>query len=244
MSIKIRKGMFETNSSSAHVLVISKSKLLDKYCAEDEIRKHMNSHYEYIVAKHKKELIFERYPFMFLNSINDKIRFLSAYTCGENKDKILKILQKVCPECRRLIYPTETDTKIFNRTSGEEIDRDILSYSTASYGNDNIIETDNRLIDDIEFKNTEIPYYGYVDHQSSNLLCNLGKNNNLTLQNIILNNTIFIIIDGDEYDSWRKLKECGLVNADEIKKEYYNEKIVSAIEEEEDEDAKDKKGDV
>lgn len=219
MSVKIRKGMFETNSSSAHVLAIRKKILEDRdYPIADEIRSHIDTQYSYIVAKHKNDLRFERWPFDLLTSINDKIRYLSAYSDGEDNDEILKILQSYCPECKRLIFPTEKDVKFVNRTTGLEVDRNFI-VDTFYLSKEWLVEMNGCLTDDIMELTVRNPYYGYVDHQSCGLLYQTGKNGKPSLKDIIVNKNIFIVIDGDEYCNWRKLAMAGLIDPNQLEHE-------------------------
>lgn len=59
--------------------------------------------------------------------------------------------------------------------------------------------------------------YGHVDED---ILTPFLKNNNVTLREFLTNSKYVVIVDGDEYCIWHGMKESGLVNLNEIEKEY------------------------
>lgn len=60
-------------------------------------------------------------------------------------------------------------------------------------------------------------YYGSVDED---ILTPFLKEENISLKEFLINKKYVVIVDGDEYCIWDSLKESGLVNIDEIEKEY------------------------
>ncbi len=74
-------------------------------------------------------------------------------------------------------------------------------------------------IKEIEFpKNwdSEEPFYGSIDHQSDGFIANYIDENKISFKEFLFNTKYKIIIDGDEYGIWEKMKEAGLINTNEI----------------------------
>lgn len=59
--------------------------------------------------------------------------------------------------------------------------------------------------------------YGYVDED---ILSPFLKAEDISLKEFLTNKKYVVIVDGDEYCIWNSLKDSGLVNIDEIEKEY------------------------
>ena len=55
-----------------------------------------------------------------------------------------------------------------------------------------------------------------IDHQSIGMLQHFIEKNNLTIEEALFNNKYIIIIDGDEYNTWRKMINCGLIDKDKL----------------------------
>lgn len=66
-------------------------------------------------------------------------------------------------------------------------------------------------------ENDERVSYGSVDED---ILTPFLKNTGITLKEFLTNKKYVVIVDGDEYCIWNSLKDSGLVNIDEIEKEY------------------------
>lgn len=103
MKRQIRKNVFETNSSSMHSLVITKTS--DKYTSE-EIMKDIylsndkNTNEEDCIWKiwDEDKLYFGRSPFKVLSSFRDKWLYALASLVGEYNDKVYKELERVARE--------------------------------------------------------------------------------------------------------------------------------------------------
>lgn len=55
-----------------------------------------------------------------------------------------------------------------------------------------------------------------IDHQSVGMLQHFIEKNNLTIEETLFNNKYIIIIDGDEYNTWGKMINCGLINTNNL----------------------------
>lgn len=59
-----------------------------------------------------------------------------------------------------------------------------------------------------------------IDHQSAGLLTNFLKDKGISLKEFLTNKKYTIIVDGDEYDTYRRMKNSGFINLDFIVEEY------------------------
>lgn len=66
-----------------------------------------------------------------------------------------------------------------------------------------------------------------IDHQSIGMLKHFIQKNNITIEEALFNNKYIIIIDGDEYNTWGKMINCGLININNLedlgKDSYFND---------------------
>lgn len=94
MKYQIRKGCFETNSSSAHSLIVTK-KNSNVRMTQKEIRDEFYLNEDWYKERHKnneKEIVkidpwdneFGRSPFTVLTSFEDKLAYAVAEYCGDN----------------------------------------------------------------------------------------------------------------------------------------------------------------
>lgn len=64
-------------------------------------------------------------------------------------------------------------------------------------------------------------YYGYVDGESAQMIKKFFDKNDISFENFLLNKKYVIILDGDEYNMWETLRECNLINFNNIVEEYW-----------------------
>ena len=186
MKRQIRNGVFETNSSSMHSLVIRKS---NEYYTNEELHENLwLSDGKWEIWKDDR-LTFGRYPFNCLCTFESKVRYAIASLCGYRRDaaekfeEIKNLVLEIIPDCRSIELPT-----------------------VYLYGEDEDGEDDE-----------EVVCYGYVDED---ILSSFLENENISLKEFLTNKKYVVIVDGDEYCIWKSLKESGLVDANEIEKEY------------------------
>ena len=180
MKIKIRKGVFETNSSSMHSLVVKKE---NEYYTQEEMTERMylddNGVWE---IWDEEDLHFGREPFQCLGDFSEKVKYAIASLCGYNDnaketfDDIVKLVHEICPACTDISLPS--DYRPLDRT-----------------------------------------YYGYVDED---ILSSFLAKENITLKEFLSNKKYIVIVDGDEYCIYESMKRCGMINTDNIEKEYPN----------------------
>ena len=103
---QIRRGVFETNSSSSHSLVIKKDgshytqeEMLESLWLDDDGTWEIWS---------EEELRFGRFPFRCLETFESKARYAIASFCGytpENFDEVESVIKEIIPECTNIKLP-------------------------------------------------------------------------------------------------------------------------------------------
>lgn len=155
MKISIRQGVFETNSSSMHSLCILNH-------SDKNIDIYTNKIDENGIWKFEEgELDFYRYPFRFLRTFEDKVKY--AIANYESIILIADIVKKYNPNFVRFEF-------------------------AKSHG--------------------RIDTGGTDDYALNSWL----ENNNITLEEFLINPRYAVICDGDEYCTFDKLIDLGLIN--------------------------------
>lgn len=166
VKIQIRQGVFETNSSSMHSLCIlnHSNKNIDTYTNKiDE-----NGIWKF----EEGELDFYRYPFRFLRTFEDKVKYAIADYCGLDRD-----YKSICEDISPIIDVVKKYNLNFVRFEFAESDGEIDTGGTDDYA----------------------------------LNSWLG-NNSITLEEFLINPRYAVICDGDEYCTFDKLIDLGLIN--------------------------------
>lgn len=116
MRVGIRQDIFETNSSSAHSLCITKNDEKIRY--SDDIW--INPSGKWVL--YSDELIFDRYPFMVLSDFSEKVKYAIATFCGTSKpkDEAQKNLSLIRDVCREMI--PYFDDFFFETIDGDDSD--------------------------------------------------------------------------------------------------------------------------
>lgn len=108
--IQIRSGVFETNSSSMHSLVIKRN---GNYYQPEELTRHLWIHNGVWKLYREDGLSFGRAPFDCLSTFEAKVRYAIASLCGyrQNAAEIFKEIEElVCdivPECTHIELPEQ-----------------------------------------------------------------------------------------------------------------------------------------
>ena len=190
--LQIRKGVFETNSSSSHSIIIKKQdRPLDHktiatkwhmYMNEDDADDPDNG----IIHFDRGNLEFERDPFHFLVSWHDRLCYaIAAYQSKEIVETLKEICQRRIPGFRDFQIPHQ----------------------------DRILEDEGK---DEEDKEEPKDYYGFVDHQSECLLKKVLNHYHISLEEFVFNDRYVVVIDGDEFQYFRELTEQEFFNKDAI----------------------------
>lgn len=232
MKRQIRRGAFETNSSSMHSLTVMKRE--EKYTTDEILRdlylsgnpKTNEKDCIWIIYDH--ELEFGRMPFRALGSFKDKWLYACAALVREYNDEkykaLLSIAFKYVPNLKKIELPMTTnsvadkgakkfrkDTYCQKHGKTEAELQEYLSQKEKDWG----MELDYWKRDD--YWHYDVPYTGHVDED---ILSGFLKREKISLEEFLTNKKYVVIQDGDEYWYWRDMKRTGLVNTDMIDHEY------------------------
>lgn len=228
MKTQIRMGCFESNSSSMHSVVTSKTTGI--YTPEefhDGIWVHNGKWHLY-----GSELEFGRSPYSILCTFAEKVEYAIASLCGvyvkdEVREKYLtkieRIVCKYIPDCEEITFSREYEERFIRETDGESfrwIEEDEGEYEPHGdydfrgkvYGDDN---TYYFMCVEREYDNT-----GSVDHQSAGLLSNFLRTHNVSLEDFLTRREYWVVVDGDEYCEFKKQYKHRIINVDNIAEVY------------------------
>lgn len=238
MKRQIRRGVFETNSSSQHSFCVMRT---GEHYTPDEIArdfylfKDRDTGEEYCVWNiWTHDMEFGRSPFRVLGTFHDKWLYACASLVHEYNDGIYKELValaiKYVPGLKKIEVPMIHDS-VADKYHPENKDSDYaqkygktedefneyLEQKEKDWG----IETIEYWMTDNGYFHYEKPFTGYVDE---NILGDFLKKENITLEEYLTNKKYVVIQDGDEYCYWSDMKKAGLVNMDAIDHEYPKER--------------------
>lgn len=239
----IRENCFETNSSSEHVIAITKndSHITPEELTTSEINGEYNCNYVYL-GKGKLWLYDIEYgygrAFDILTTFVDKLQYAMCEYLGdlygdEQKfadmmDVFNAIAKDVIPGFKEFdIRKIEKD--IYLDTNGNEIQHNRLKYQFGEYDSNHnwvdhytYVDTDGNEKEAILDENSvlEVEDIGLIDHQSVGMLTNFIKNKGITLKEFLTNKKYVIITDSDETCNWPKLKQSGMFDLNTIVEEY------------------------
>lgn len=252
MKIQVRTGMFETNSSSAHSLLIMKKRqtmtqqeIRDEFYLDEEWHKDRGN----VLKLDFYDNNFGR-SFDVLTSFRDKLSYalasmcgscysLKSYIRGENTfhevfESLLKRLvgvDKVEPhmdsESFRVYSDTVTDDLNQDYTTYEEVPYDdLVRNGNWSYYNKDSEPYYKEICNSGRKQEEiwlEVPKFGSVDHQSAGLLQRFLDKYNITLEDYLIRKDIVVIVDGDECDIFGTMLEAGIVDKNAIQIKYPKE---------------------
>lgn len=190
--IQIRRGTFETNSSSSHSLVVTKG-TNEHYTPEEawlevrwDMRNEDGSWYRETATiwAPRGNMYFGRHPFYILMSFEEKLRY--AYACAP--------------------YRQRSDPNKKDRV------RYYKDYASVT-------KKINKFLP--QFKKVDFSYQRRNDGIGTDDSCLKGwlKELNIDLIEFLTNKNIVVICDGDEYCIWENMKEIKLVDTNNFEKE-------------------------
>jgi len=166
--IKIRNGVFETNSSSSHSIVVTKTdNPLETVDPEWRMRDGE------IKFWYEDDLEFGRTPFNVLSDWYGRLRYTIASLGETHMDEIVAACKRHIPGFDHFKFPTS------RYEDGGEI-------------------------------------LGYVDHQSIGLLRHTLIAHHVTMDDFIFNDKYIVIIDGDEYCVFNRLRNTPMFDENAI----------------------------
>lgn len=253
MKMTVRKGAWETNSSSMHSLLIMKKRqtmtqkeIRDEYYLDEDWRKERRNTLQLMYDCNKE---FGR-EFNVLTSFRDKLSYalasmcgscysLESYIRGENTfhevfEPLLKTLvgvDKVEP------YMGSENFHVYSDTVTDDLNQDYTTYEEVPY--DDLVRNGNwsyynkdsepyyKEICNSGRKQEEIwlevPKFGSVDHQSAGLLQRFLDKYGITIEEYLIRKDIIVIVNGDECDIFGTMLEAGIVDKNAIQIKYPKE---------------------
>ena len=234
----IRKSCFETNSSSAHSLLITKN---DTHVTTDELLSNGSDNDDRIYVDDNGEIWlfgiqrgYGRSPFEILSSFEDKLKYAMCEFLGYkhgDEDDYDSIYQEFIDITKELIpgfvdYDISTkDVDIYLDEDGNELKSKDLKYDHWDRESNSAVyvytaKDGAKKVATLSDQVYEIPDIGVIDHQSSGILTNFLRYKGITLKEFLTNKKYVIVVDGDEYEEFKKMKNAGLINQDFIEEEY------------------------
>ena len=219
----VRRGIFETNSSSMHSIVVTnQDSVLEKELRREGHYFGLNNLLSFYLSD---DMDFGRYPFEILVSFKDKLRYAFAsllpYDDAESSDIYKELIEiaKDYYDCSGVEFPKEAKSAYFDSVTGEEvslfsIDKfdDSVGYYAYTKKDGSKGYADKCIV--------QVNCYGSVDHQSSGMLARFLEVEGVSVKEFLENSKYIVIIDGDEYGYWEKYKNSGLIRTDIIVKEF------------------------
>lgn len=245
MKMTVRKGAWETNSSSMHSLLIMKKR---QTMTQKEIRDEYYLDEDWCKDKHTLQLMYDcnkefGREFDVLTSFRDKLSYalasmcgscysLESYIRGENTfhevfEPLLKTLvgvDKVEP------YMGSENFHVYSDTVTDDLNQDYTTYEEVPY--DDLVRNGNwsyynkdsepyyKEICNSGRKQEEIwlevPKFGSVDHQSAGLLQRFLDKYGITIEEYLIRKDIIVIVNGDEDNVLGHMMDCNLLNKEGI----------------------------
>ena len=234
----IRKGCFETNSSSMHSIVVTKN---DKHVTTEELIDREDSQEYVYLGKDGIIMLWDidygygRSPFAILATFEDKLKYAMCEFLGykyaddpeydEIYDEFVAIVKELIPEFKDF-YIHKRKEDIYLDENGNHILMKDLIYDGWDVENNRSIykykDDDGKEHEAVfdEENVMEMPNIGTIDHQSAGTLKNFLKTYNITLKEFLTNIKYIVVVDGDEYLAFENFKYSGLINIDNIVEEY------------------------
>lgn len=239
MKRQIRQGIFESNSSSSHVICVTKNDhlitnedIVTSYEDQEDGKEYFYINEDGQWNIWRDDLCFGR-GFKICSSLEDKTCYAIAEYCGEYSDltdkekgqkldEIHEILFSVCPDMYDIHLPTDYENA-YQDLEGNDLDpEEVMTNWEVSKESAmrHFYKRDGKMHPAKVCGSWEIPYGGYIDHQSQGLLTQFLKAEGITLKDFLLNKKYVAIEDSDEVQYMDNLKASGLFNKDNIVKEY------------------------
>ena len=241
MKRQIRYGIWESNSSSSHCILITKN---DHILTTDEIATNYQDYDEddtkelfYINDKGEWYILGDIYfgrGFKVMSSLEDKALYAIAEYCGDYSsltdeekgkklDEIHEILFTVMPNMYDIDLPIKYVDAYVDQDGNELDPEDVLINWDVSR------ESAMRHFYKKDGKMHPAKYAGYdyekpkisgIDHQSQGLLTQFLITEGITLKEFLLNKKYVVVENSDETQIWEELKQSGLIDKNNIVKEY------------------------
>lgn len=246
MRLQIRQSCHETNSSSMHSLVTTKTKGI---YSQEEIRSEFFLDRSF--KKDKNTLDWLDFDIDYgrnydvLSTFRDKLSFAVASLAGDCyrlKDYIkaeqwfhdtLEPLLKELVGVDEVKMPTKSNPfYIYEDTiDWDDDEQDVTTYEEVPYAD--LVYNEERKDGDDIYKDVgksgrkieriwigDLFETGTIDHESVGLLSGFLVKNGLSLKDFLIRKDIVVVIDGDEYCIFGQMVNAGLINMDNIEDVY------------------------
>ena len=247
MKMQIRTGMFETNSSSMHSLLIMKNR---QTITQKEIRDEFYLDEDW----HKDNTLrLDSYGndygrgFDVLTSFRAKLSYALASMCGscyslksyirggDTFHEVFEpLLKKLVGVDKVEMYWDSENFHVYSDSVTEDLEQDYTTYEEVPY--EDLIHNENWNKEGHEDEDyyeeicksgrkqeeiwLEVPKFGSIDHQSIGLFQRFLEKYNITLEDYLIRKDIIVIIDGDEYYIFGTMVKSGIINTNEIEVQY------------------------
>lgn len=239
MKMQIRTGMFETNSSSMHSLLIMKKRqtmtqveIRDEFYLDEDWNKECGN----ILRLDSWDNDFGR-EFRVLTSFRDKLSYamaamlgncysLKSYIKAGNEfmyvfEPILKKLAGVDD----VEMPMESKFfTVYSDTVTDDVEQDYETYEEVPYEDLVYDETKEYGLYKEVCKSgrkqmgiyLEVPDFGSIDHQSTGLFQRFLRKYGITIEEYLIRKDIIVIVNGDEDNVLEHMMDCNLLNKEGI----------------------------
>jgi len=249
MKVQIRTGMFETNSSSMHSLLIMKKR---QTMTQKEIRNEYYLDEDWCKERGntlRLDWTHEEFGrgFDVLTSFRDKLSYALASVCGScyslksyirGGDTFYEVFE---PLLKKLVGVDKVELHwdlekfhVYSDSVTDDLEQDYTTYEEVLY--EDLIHNENWNKEGHEDEDyykeicksgrkqeeiwLEVPEFGSVDHQSVGLLQKFLDKYNITLEDYLIRKDIVVIVDGDECDIFGTMLEAGIVDKNAIQIKY------------------------
>lgn len=236
MKRQIRRGVFETNSSSQHSLCIMKN---NEHYTPDEIAKDFCLYDNKETGEKdcewhiwEEDLRFGRSPFRALGNFHDKWLYACASLVDEYNDENYKKLEslalKYVPGLKKIVIPMMSDAVADKNHPDNKDNEYAQKYGKTEDELNEWLEQKEKDwgIDTIEYWEGDNGYFHfekpYTGDTEEYILGRFLEKENVSLEEYLINKKYVVIQDGDEYNEFGNFKKIGLINLEVIDHEYPN----------------------
>lgn len=247
MKMQIRTGMFETNSSSAHsLLIMKKRQTMTQQEIRDEYYLDEDWHKDNVLRLDSYDNEFGR-SFNVLTSFRDKLSYALASMCGscyslksyirggDTFHEVFEpLLKKLVGVDKVELHWDSENFHVYSDSVTDDLEQDYTTYEEVPY--EDLIHNKNWNKEGHEDEDyyeeicrsgrkqekiwLEVPEFGSVDHQSAGLFQRFLEKYNFTLEDYLIRKDIIVIIDGDEYYLFDTMVDAGIVDKNAIQIKY------------------------
>lgn len=238
MRVQVRRGLWETNSSSAHTICVTKNY---GRMTQQEIRDEFYLLNNILTVSSDNHTF--GWGFEILRGFRSKLKYALASYCGDchtlksydkSEEEFLKVFRPLLLELVGVddvdVTPDSRDFNIYSDTITEDEYQSVNTYEEVPY--DDLIYIHDRDIETYPYSGTcksgrkmekvwfDVMDFGGIDHQSAGLLQGFLKKYNISLEDFLVRKDIVVIIDNDNSCILSDMIEAGLVNMDNINIKY------------------------